>query len=53
VAINVQGLSFNTSSRILVDINSASVTVPEPESFGFVLAGLGVIGFVLRRRKTR
>jgi hypothetical protein len=46
----IQGLSLNTSSRILVDINSAATSAPEPQSYGLVLAGLGVIGFALRRR---
>jgi len=30
---------------------SSSVTpVPEPESYGMLLAGLGLVGFVTRRR---
>jgi PEP-CTERM motif len=51
VTINVEGLNFTSSSRILVDINTPGVSsVPEPNSYGLMLTGLGVLGFAMWRR---
>jgi len=51
VPINVEGLNFTSSSRILVDINTAGVSsVPEPNSYGLMLTGLGVLGFAMWRQ---
>jgi hypothetical protein len=32
---------------------SPALPVPEPESYGMMLAGLGLMGFVVRRRTTK
>ncbi|MDP4299910.1 PEP-CTERM sorting domain-containing protein [Leptothrix discophora] len=43
---------FATTSELRVDGVSVSVTaVPEPETYAMMLAGLGAIGFMARRRK--
>jgi hypothetical protein len=34
-----------------VTVNSQVVAVPEPEAYGMLFAGLGLLGFVARRRK--
>lgn len=34
-----------------LDIGSIPNPVPEPETYGMLLAGLGIMGFVIRRRK--
>ncbi len=46
-------LSFSTSSSLSVDnVSISAVTaVPEPETYAMMLAGLGAIGFLSRRRK--
>lgn len=49
VRINAAGLSFTPDSRILVDVVFAPV--PEPEIYAMLLAGLGLMGFMARRRK--
>ena len=35
-----------------VTVNAPSVAVPEPETYAMLLAGLGLLGFVARRRKS-
>jgi len=40
----------NTGS-ILADVNTLASAVPEPETYGMLLVGLGMIGFMARRRK--
>lgn len=46
-------LAFSTSSSLSVDnVSVSAVTaVPEPETYAMMLAGLGAIGFLSRRRK--
>ncbi len=34
-----------------VKVESIAAPVPEPESYALMLAGLGVMGFVARRRR--
>ena len=48
VRINGSGLFFGTASHILVDVT----LVPEPETYAMLLAGLGLLGFIARRRRT-
>jgi len=44
---------FNLSSTgVLTYTATAAAPVPEPETYGMLLAGLGMIGFVARRRKS-
>ncbi len=44
VLVNLSGLSFNTNT-------TASMTspVPEPKTYGMMLGGLGLMGFMMRR----
>lgn len=55
VAINEQfenGAAFKFSADGTLNYSTATVAaVPEPETYGMLLAGLGVIGFVARRRR--
>ena len=44
------GLNFSPTSRVLIDVIFASA-VPEPETYAMLLAGLGLLGFMARRRK--
>lgn len=50
--ISFTGLSTSSSSSFGGGYIQAIAAVPEPESMAMVLAGLGVAGMLLRRRKT-
>jgi len=56
-AMGVSSLSFSTSALSNKDLSHATVygsplaAVPEPETYAMLLAGLGVMGFIARRRK--
>ena len=52
VRVNVQGLNIPANSDIILDIASAS-PAPEPAEAVLMLAGLGLLGFVARRRKVK
>ncbi|MEY2875417.1 MAG: hypothetical protein RLZZ373_2788 [Pseudomonadota bacterium] len=43
--------SGNGSQGLLVDNVTVAAAVPEPESYAMMLAGLGALGFMARRRK--
>ena len=45
--------ALNTAAfdNITLGANLAAVPVPEPETYAMMLAGLGLMGFVVRRRK--
>jgi len=46
--------SFSSTGMLTYTVGSAPVTaVPEPESYAMMLAGLGLMGFVARRRKSK
>ncbi len=53
------GFSLNAPARnmsitsVLLNYTAATAPVPEPESYAMLLAGLGVMGFVARRRQKR
>jgi len=47
---------FTTPESMKTDVKfalSITTAVPEPETYAMLLAGLGMIGAVVRRRKTR
>ena len=43
--------NFNPSKDVVIDRVYFAATVPEPETYALMLAGLGIVGFVARRRK--
>jgi hypothetical protein len=49
ITSSAAGLHFLPGSRILLDVVFAPV--PEPETYAMLLAGLGLVGFIARRRK--
>lgn len=46
-------VEFGSSANAFETDNHAVIAVPEPESYALMLAGLGVVGFVARRRAQR
>jgi hypothetical protein len=60
LSVNWQGLGFHggslhfmttSLSSDLVTADSATAPIPEPESYAMFMAGLGLMGFMARRRK--
>ncbi|MCV2356947.1 PEP-CTERM sorting domain-containing protein [Paucibacter sp. B2R-40] len=59
LASNVQSLRFEFKGDLTygyagyreIDVQGVAAAVPEPQSYALMLAGLGAIGFVARRRK--
>ena len=49
-AINNNGKLQGLSHATLIDIGTVT-PVPEPETYALMLAGIGVLGFLARRRK--
>jgi hypothetical protein len=47
------GLTGNQGPNYIGLDNVAVVAVPEPETYAMMLAGLGLMGFIARRRKQR
>ena len=51
-ALNVTGGGINHMGAGLVTTFGSATAVPEPETYTMLLAGLGLMGFMIRRRKT-
>ena len=47
----VRGLNSASQASYAGTLATAVVSVPEPETYALLLAGLGAVGFVARRRK--
>lgn len=50
---SVQGNSTTGGLEYAADGNLILTAIPEPESYALMLAGLGLIGFIARRRQSR
>ena len=51
----IDELHLGLGNHFLVDdiyLNQSPAAVPEPETYAMLLAGLGLVGFAARRRKT-
>jgi len=46
-------ISRSTSGTSTGDLNLQVAAIPEPETYAILLAGLGLLGFVARRRKQK
>jgi hypothetical protein len=51
MAINFSGLAFNEQTKVVLDV-AAVAGVPEPDTYALLFAGLGLIGFVMRRKRS-
>jgi hypothetical protein len=47
--ITVKGKKLNSTGSFA---GTVTATVPEPETYAMMLAGLGALGFLARRRKS-
>ncbi len=47
VAVDWQGVHFNRGDQVVFNVSA----VPEPETYAMMLAGLGLMGAIARRRK--
>lgn len=41
------------SSMSVVDVGAAVMAIPEPETYAMIMAGLGILGLTVRRRKAK
>jgi len=49
---SITGIRFDSAGTDAFEVSNFSVTaVPEPETYALMLAGLGALGFIARRRK--
>jgi len=44
---------YNSADTITASTNFTVNAIPEPETYAMMLAGLGLMGFVARRRKQK
>lgn len=51
-SLNIAGYKINPFKSASYTGNMAISAVPEPETYAMILAGLGLIGFSIRRRRT-
>ena len=49
--ILVWGIDINNSGQVIANATIPVATIPEPEAYALMLAGLGLIGFMARRKK--
>lgn len=49
IAVDWQNITFNQGDKVILDINVTAV--PEPETYAMLLAGLGLMSVVARRRR--
>jgi hypothetical protein len=47
---SINSIAFSSTQNNAIEISNVTV-VPEPEAYGLALAGIGVVGFALRRRR--
>jgi hypothetical protein len=52
LSVNLAGFSFTPSTQVILNVTTAPAVsaVPEPETCSLLLAGLGLIGFMGRRK---
>lgn len=49
--VNLRGLSVTRTTVVSMDVSSAPISVPEPGTYTMILAALGLLGMMTRRRK--
>jgi hypothetical protein len=53
LSVNWQNLYFTADTKVILDATGVQAPVPEPETYAMLLAGLGLVSFVARRRQKR
>jgi len=50
--IHINGVTLDTSTSAVYSGNMTLAPIPEPETYAMMLAGLGLMGFIARRRQS-
>jgi len=53
VLYSVPGVNLAVGSRVVIDVSLGAVPIPEPSTYALFLAGIGLVGVAVSRRRYR